>query len=212
MYRQQRSGGILTIVFIGLLGLAIGVGYLAYDNGWFSPQAAPTPTAVPTQAQAPDGTAEAIASPTVPPVQEVTHGARFYAPTAGIAGDIVQSYLDGTSWDVSQLGPNVGHLQGTAWMNDTGNIVLAGHVELSDGRQGIFARLSELQIGDSISLSQDGQEHLYQVKQKFTTEPTDMSVVYPSETNRLTLITCSDYDFFQDTYLERLVVIADRVS
>src|SRR5690606_148895 len=145
-------------------------------------------------------------------VREITDGARFYAPTAGIAGEIVETYLDGTSWDVSQLGPNVGHLQGTAWLQDVGNVVLAGHVEMADGRKGIFAELDELQIGDPITLSQGNEEHTYQVTQKFSTTPDDMSVMYPSDKHRLTLITCAAYDFLSNSYEERFVVIAERVT
>jgi LPXTG-site transpeptidase (sortase) family protein len=145
-------------------------------------------------------------------VREITDGARFFAPTAGIAGQVVETYLDGTSWDVSQLGPNIGHLQGTAWIPDAGNVVLAGHVEMADGRKGIFAELDRLQIGDPITLSQGDTEHTYQVTQKFSTTPDDMTVVYPSETHRLTLITCAAYDFLSNNYEERFVVIAELVN
>ncbi len=211
MYRQQRSG-IGTFVVVILIGLAAGVGYLLYDQGLLSPQSIVVPI-VPTETALP-AVEEALAAPTPAPAaaRDITFGARFYAPTAGIAGEIVETYLDGTSWDVSQLGPNVGHLQGTAWLNTTGNIVLAGHVEMADGSAGIFAPLDKLQIGDPISLSQDGEERTYQVTQKFTTNPTDLSVLYPVQNERLTLITCSAYDFLQDIYLERFVVVAERVS
>jgi LPXTG-site transpeptidase (sortase) family protein len=82
---------------------------------------------------------------------------------------------------------------------------------MADGRLGIFAELDKLDIGDSILLSQNGEEWMYQVTQKFTTGPDDMTVVYPSESHRLTLITCTAYDFLSNQYEERFVVIADRV-
>jgi LPXTG-site transpeptidase (sortase) family protein len=90
--------------------------------------------------------------------------------------------------------------------------VLAGHVEMSDGRKGIFAELDRLQIGDPITITQDDNEHTYQVTQKFTTTPDDMTVVYPTTSHRLTLITCSAYDFLSNNYGERFVVIAERVG
>jgi sortase (surface protein transpeptidase) len=58
---------------------------------------------------------------------------------------------------------------------------------------------------------QDGIEQTFQVTQKFATEPSNLSVLYPSQTEKITLITCSDYDFLRDTYLERVIVIAERV-
>jgi LPXTG-site transpeptidase (sortase) family protein len=93
-----------------------------------------------------------------------------------------------------------------------GNIVLAGHVEMVDGRRGIFATIGELEIGDPLYLSQDGEERVYQVTQLFTTAPDDLSVLYPTTDERVTLITCSNYDFLQDSYLDRVVVIAERVA
>lgn len=208
---QRRSGGLTSFLVVIVLGLAAGVVYLAFDRSNFAAQSPipPTATSEPTQAEA---TLETIASPTPAGVREITDGARFYAPTAGIAGEIVESYLDGTSWDVSQLGPNIGHLQGTAWIQDVGNVVLAGHVEMADGRKGIFADLNALQIGDPITVSQGDEEHTYQVTQKFSTMPDDMTVIYPSDNHRLTLITCAAYDFLSNSYEERFVVIAERVT
>lgn len=212
MYRQQQNNAA-TLVVVILIGLAAGVGYLLYDRGLLAPQTIIIPITTPAPTAVSELPAAAI-TPTAAPQnpREITFGARFYAPTAGIAGEIVETYLDGTSWDVSELGPNVGHLQGTAWLNAPGNIVLAGHVEMADGRAGIFAVLDRLQIGDPITLSQNGEERTYQVTQKFTTHPTDLSVMYPAENERLTLITCSAYDFLQDAYLERFVVVAERVA
>ena len=215
MYRRQQSGGISTFLVVILLGCAAGVGYLIYNNQQTAlqqtPIVTPAPESDPVQEKLPPTAPEAAAPQAVAAAREITQGASFYAPTAGIAGSIVQTYLDGTSWDVSDLGTNVGHLEGTGWLGSPGNIVLAGHVEMADGRKGIFARLDNLQIGDAILLSQDGSEHVYQVKQKFTTSPSDLSVVYPTDRERLTLITCTDYDFLQDTYHERFVVIAERI-
>ena len=43
-------------------------------------------------------------------------------------------------------------------------------------------------------------------------DPTDLSVLRSTDVDRLTLITCDDYDFLRDLYTTRVVVIADRVS
>ncbi len=211
MYR--RRGGSVSILLIAIfLGVAFGLGYLVYDNAFNRPRSEPLPTVT----VLPDMVSSPVREPTViatavPVAREITFGAHFSAPTAGISSNIVQTYLDGTSWDVTELGPNVGHLEGTAWMSRPGNIVLAGHVEMSDGRPGIFANINDLNIGDPVYLTQAGEERAYQVTQKFNTDPNNLEVLYPSANEKVTLITCSNYDFFSDVYRERVIVIAERV-
>jgi LPXTG-site transpeptidase (sortase) family protein len=209
MYGYRRSGPMSGITLAVCLGLIIGIGFLIYDND-FTPRPQHSASAViqPTMTLMP--TLVPTLRPTKP--REITSGANFFAPTAGISTRVIQSYLDGTSWDISDLGTYAGHLQGTAWMNDTGNIVLAGHVEMGDGRKGIFARIEDLKIGDPLILSQDKQRYIYAVKEILTVDPDDLSVLYPSSSEQLTLVTCSNYDFIQDVYHERYVVVADRIS
>jgi LPXTG-site transpeptidase (sortase) family protein len=195
--------------------LVAGVVYLLNDGGLpvsdpatenleLSPTLPPINTASPAPTLVADESPERIA--------EVTDGARFLAPTAGINSHVVEAYLNGESWDVADLGAQVGHLQGTAWTQQPGNIVLAGHVEMVDGRAGIFAGIHQMSIGDPLYLQQDGEERVYQVKQLFNTDPGDLTVLYPTQTDQLTLVTCSNYDFFADEYLDRFIVIAERVG
>lgn len=193
-----------------LLGVITGVMFLARD-GWTpaAPPAAPVDAAPPPPALMP------TLDPFVqsrPVAREITSGATLFAPTAGISATVIQSYLDGTSWDVRELGAFAGHLQGTAWLNQPGNIVLAGHVELADGRQGVFASIGQLSVGDPIFLTQDGEQRVYAVRELRTVNPDDMSVLYPTSDEQLTLITCSNYDFLRDVYHERLVVVARRTA
>ncbi len=194
-----------------LLGVITGVMFLARD-GWTpaAPPAAPVDAAPP-----PPPALMPTLDPFVqsrPVAREITSGATLFAPTAGISAAVIQSYLDGTSWDVRELGAFAGHLQGTAWLNQPGNIVLAGHVELADGRQGVFASIGQLSVGDPIFLTQDGEQRVYAVRELRTVNPDDMSVLYPTSDEQLTLITCSNYDFLRDVYHERLVVVARRTA
>lgn len=141
--------------------------------------------------------------------QEIPSGTRIFIPRAGIEAPIIQAYLDGTSWDVSQLGRNVGHLEGTGWLGEPGaNVVLSGHVEMSDGRGGIFSNLDKLEIGNVITLTSQGRAYTYIVSEISLTSPTDIEPVLPKGDDRLTLITCNDYDFFSNSYRERRIVIA----
>ncbi len=213
MYRSRRSGSAFSLTLVILFGMIAGIGYLIHDN-WgagSSPSNASlsdvnfTQTPVASASATPQTVA---AAPSLP--YEITNGAIFYAPTAGIHTHIVQSYLNGTSWDVNDLGTYAGHLQGTAWVNEPGNIVLAGHAEVFDGGQGIFSSLDELLVGDPLIITQDGQEYLYNVVEIKKVDPDDLTPFYPEDNPRLTLTTCTDYDFLLNTYRERVVVIAER--
>lgn len=207
--RRGNSPLIFVLVFVGIIA---GVGFILFDRQRSAPQIAPTVEA--TLTIAPTG------QPTHEPTQEVVQQssatplpkASLSIPTAGVTADVVAVYLDGQSWDVRELGPNAGHLEGTAWFGQPGNIALAGHVEMPDGKPGIFANLAELNAGDPIILSLDGNEQQYEVTEIKRVEPDDLSVLYPSTTDKLTLITCDDYSFVQNTYLERVVVVAERVT
>lgn len=169
----------------------------------------PPATVTPSASDTPD----AAPSPTRSERSEVPPDSTLFIPSAAILSDIVQAYLDGQSWDVSQLSTNVGHLEGTAWVDRPGNVVLSGHVEMSDGRRGVFASLDELQEGDLLVLTSEGVEYTYVVTDVYITEPDDLAPLQPTTSeHRLTLITCGAYDFFSDAYLERVIVVAERTE
>lgn len=209
MYRRRvssrRNGSPLTPLI--LLGIMFGLGFIIIDR-WRNPppEVLPAPTVALT--------AEPTLAPTTPPLPSATPIAKanLIAPTAGINAQVVDVYLDGTSWDVSSLGEKIGHLEGTAWFGSPGNIALAGHVEMRDGRPGIFARIDEVKEGDPIILQLDTVEQRYRVTQILRVQSDDLTVLYPSTADKITLITCDQYDFVQNAYLERVVVVAERVT
>jgi LPXTG-site transpeptidase (sortase) family protein len=208
MYSRQRSNPASCLTVIILLGVIAGAVFVVVDN-WpltNAPVAEPIPT--PTMAAA---SATAIPTATAVPQASVPLNS-ITIPMAGIHAPIIEVYLSEGSWDISNLGANAGHLQGTAWFDAPGNVVLAGHVEMSDGRKGIFATLREMKTGDPIVVSYQGDSREYAVSELRTVSPDDLSVLSPSDTERLTLITCDRYDFISDQYQERVVIIADRVS
>jgi len=209
-----------------MIGVMSGIIFLVYDQSrpTLMLDHTPTQTAIPTSV----GVASVNASPT-PQFSEALavtpsptpviardlgpdiENAALVIPNAGIVAPIVRAYIGSGSWDVSNLGNNIGHLEGTRWIPESGNVVLSGHVELSDGRQGIFANLHELQTGDRIIITQNGNDYHYDITSVGSVNPTDLTPIYPSSDNRLTLITCGSYDFISDSYLERIVVVAEQV-
>jgi LPXTG-site transpeptidase (sortase) family protein len=226
MYRR-RSTSRGTFMKLILLGVFSGLAFLVYDNlsapgseppVVIEPIATPTP-ALPTEVPEAD-TPPPADTPTPAAVanglttgRDSVSGSTLFIPAAGVFAPITRVYLDGVSWDVSNLGLNIGHLQGTAWMDSSpGNIVLSAHVEMRDGSGGPFSTLHELDIGDLVILQRGEDERRYVITEVFSVEPDDLTPVYPTTSERLTLITCDDYDFFQDVYATRTVVVAERLG
>lgn len=205
-------------MFLLVVAVAGGIIFYVLDNPPTLTAPAPASNADSTATMTPQVVAASTATPVFEPeaasdAQTVSQTApRLVVPRAGINQMIVTAFLDGQSWDVSTLGMNVGHLQGTSWVGEGRNVVLSGHVEMSDGRRGIFGNLDELVEGDLIIVDEQGETVQYAVVNKYRTTPDDLTPIYPTETERLTLITCGDYDFLGDTYRERLIVVAERVS
>lgn len=208
MYRRKRSpfANISSLILVGMLA---GIVFVLYDN-FTQPSLPPidtqhSPTATP---QPPITTTAPTAASAANPVSQ----ASLYIPGAGVSAPIIPVYLSGESWDVTQLGDNVGHLEGTAWLDKPGNIVLSGHVERRNGRPGIFASLNNLAAGDEIILLVEGSERRYRVSELKTVEPDDLTPLYPTTSDVLTLITCDEYDFLQNTYQKRTIVVAERLN
>jgi LPXTG-site transpeptidase (sortase) family protein len=213
-YRRKQNSIFSGILQTLLLGVVLGIVFFSLDNDQPASavkltQSAPIVTAPPKFVPTREATqpAPVIATPDAPPEPTTV-----FIPTVGVHTSIIEAYLDGTSWDVTHLGTNAGHLQGTSSFEQPGNVVLAGHVELSDGRRGVFARIGEVSVGDPIIVEQGDEDRHYIVRAVQTTSADDLSVLYPTTNDQLTLITCDSYDFLQDVYLERIVVIAERIA
>lgn len=204
MYRRSKrtSGSVLLVI---ALGIVAGFIYFVYDQSSPLSMTDVAPTAAPAlQIQA----TEVRSLPEPVPTDESL--ALLIIPKANVGTRIIRVYLDGRgSWDVSHLGSNAGSLQGTAWIDQPGNIVLVGHVEMRDGSPGIFANLKHLEVGDEVLLVRSERDtRIYHVNDIRSISPDDVSVLYPSSENIITLITCDDYDFMSNTYHTRIVVTA----
>lgn len=82
-----------------------------------------------------------------------------------------------------------GHMVETTPLGQTGNAAIAAHRALTKGR--LFNRLDELAEGDQIVVDQKGERTVYTVFKTLLVEPTDVSVLRGSKTDKvLTLITC----------------------
>ena len=94
-----------------------------------------------------------------------------------------------------------------------GNTVMSGHssndiIDKGDYKF-IFARLDQIDKGDSIYVNYQGKRYTYTVTKKEVVAPTDVqALVYPTTKPLLTLITCTPLG----TSLNRLLVTAEQVS
>ncbi len=206
-YQRNRKPNWPLLILIGALAGAI---FVVLDNPdtLFVGSATDTPSTARVEtlpAPEPSPNNAQVATPNTPPPQ-------LLIPAAAVSAPIIPVFLDGVSWDVSRLGSSIGHLQGTAWLDEPGNIVLSGHVELSDGRRGVFASLTTLKAGDRVIVQYQGEERQYTISSIYTVPPEDLTPIYPTNEDQLTLITCDDYNFLSDSYETRTIVVAQRVT
>ncbi|MEW6580180.1 MAG: class F sortase [Chloroflexota bacterium] len=133
-------------------------------------------------------------------------------PAVSVGAPIIPAGRVRGTWETRHLGDSVGHLVGTAWLDGPGgNIVLAGHVESFTGAPGPFAYLFEAKLGDLVVLREGAREERYRVTRIEHVDPYDVSWLAQDGISRITLITCTDWDFDSESYLGRLVVVAEPV-
>jgi LPXTG-site transpeptidase (sortase) family protein len=138
----------------------------------------------------------------------------IYFPQADTVGRIVTAVRVPGGWDITYLQNLVGHLEGTSWLGESGNTVLAGHFEDQVGVPGPFRYLYAAEIGDEIIIEDRATDEIlvYEVIDVFTTSPDDLEVLRHTDSPRLTLITCDNWNPDRETYTERVVVIAAPVG
>lgn len=111
------------------------------------------------------------------------------------------------------LHDGVVHYPGSARPGQAGNFFLTGHSSYypwDDGRyKDVFARLGELDIGDTYSVYYGGDKHTYRITKKYEVKPSDVSVLDQPTTQRTaTLMTCTPVG----TTLRRLIVQAEEID
>ncbi len=104
------------------------------------------------------------------------------------------------------------HYPGTSLPGENGNIVVTGHSSYfpwDPGRfKDVFALLHDVEVGDRVVVYYNQKKFIYEIKEKFEVKPTQIEVLKQTETETLTLITCTPVG----TNLRRLIVIAKPVE
>ncbi len=130
--------------------------------------------------------------PTPGPEQAV----RIQIPAIGVDAPVVE----GDDWESLKQG--AGHHIGSANPGERGNCVISAHNDIFGE---IFRDLPDLELGDEILVHTASQVYRYEVTQKRIIQPTEVSVMAPTSSPVLTLISCYPYGI--DTH--RIVVIAE---
>jgi sortase A len=99
----------------------------------------------------------------------------------------------------------VGHIPGTAFPGEPGNIGIAGH------RDTFFRQLRDIREDDVITLTTPGRSYEYSVESTQVVDPTDVQVLDGSNQPILTLVTCYPF-YFVGPAPQRYVVRARQVA
>lgn len=175
-----KSDFLLQITIFGMTAIMLAL-FVAkiYPSGLFKHQDVSLAAA--------DQAIKLIPIPTTPPNTIIIPSVNVNLPIA--KGTIVDNkwvlYDDKVSW------------LATSQTAGRGNVILYAH-----NRDKLFGTLKDLEIGQEISLKQDGKSYVYQVTQKRRVTPHDVDAIL-SNNDQLTLYTC-DGSFDQ----KRLIVIA----
>ena len=187
----------------------------ALRRSWAEPAARPAPTEPPSAAPS----APPSVQPSTQPSEEPAEAAEPVATSPdlgdGIAVLHVPALADFDPWvvvegtSVASLKRGPGHIRGTALPGEVGNVVLSGH-RTTYGAP--FARLGELQPGDSVVLETRDRWLTYSVTGTRIVAPTAIEVTYPVPGKRkatpterlLTLTTCHP----RYSARQRMVVVA----
>lgn len=100
---------------------------------------------------------------------------------------VVAPVLPGT--DDWTLNRGVGHIDDTALPGSTGNIGIAAH------RDSYFRALKDIVTGDVITIETVHGADTYRVERIWIVDPEDVSVIDPTETPSVTLVTCYPFYF-----------------
>jgi len=130
--------------------------------------------------------------PTPGPEQAV----RIQIPVIGVDAPVVEGD------DSEMLKRGAGHHIGSANPGESDNCIISAHNDIYGE---IFRDLPDLSVGDEVLVHTASRVYRYEVSQSRIIDPEDVSVMYPTSSPVLTLISCYPYGI--DTH--RIVVIAE---
>jgi sortase A len=111
--------------------------------------------------------------------------------------------FEGTS--EQNLNRGAGRIAGTARIGEPGNVGIAAH------RDGFFRALKDVQIGDVLLLERLDATDSYRIVSTVIVDPSDVSVLEPTATDSVTLVTCFPF-YYVGSAPRRFIVHAQLVT
>jgi LPXTG-site transpeptidase (sortase) family protein len=144
-------------------------------------------------------------------------GAVISIPSIGVNAPVVRlglrQFANGdVTWDTSTITTQVGHLDGMGWFGQAGNTVLGGHSELAGRSPAVFYDLDKVEIGDEIVVTIGDTVYRYTVTRTFEVGQRDLSILYPTNNEQLTIMTCDTDSLSGGQYVRRTVIVAERAG
>lgn len=192
---------LLWIAGLCLLGW---VGYVELDTYVYQLRATESLSAerVDAVSRATPGTTMAPAAPNREPAPVLAIGdpvGKIEIPRIGLSAAVAEGASN------SVLRHAVGHLPDTPLPGFGGNVAIAGH------RDRQFRPLRDIGPGDEILVTTPERTLTYRVEWTRVTDPSDVTVLAPTSTPSLTLITCHPF-YFVGHAPDRFIVRARRVT
>jgi len=107
------------------------------------------------------------------------------------------------------LDRGLGMVAGTAYPDEVGNIGISGH------RDGFFRPLKDITLGDTIEIRTAAGVQKFEVSDISIVDALEVSVLDPTDTTVLTLITCHPFyyeGYAPDRYIVRAIPVGDNVN
>jgi sortase A len=115
---------------------------------------------------------------------------------------LVVPVFDGTS--DRNLNRGASRIEGTARIGEPGNVGIAAH------RDGFFRVLKDVRVGDVLLLDRLTASDAYRIVATSIVDPADVSVLQPTATQSVTLVTCFPF-YYVGSAPRRFIVRAERV-
>lgn len=125
--------------------------------------------------------------------------AELSIPRVGLSAVVLQ----GSDERTLRLG--LGHIETTPFPGESGNVAIAGH------RDSFFRPLRHVQVGDDIMLDTPTARVHYRVSSYRVVDPSEVSVIDPTDAAVLTLVTCFPF-YFVGSAPDRFIVRANFVA
>jgi sortase A len=212
------SLGMLLFGFVGYqlwgTGLQTAASQKALAKEFASKQRAPLPRPTTTVTAAPTTTVATVGASAAPTTAATTTTLPRPEPLDIPEADSVfaqlaiprinmkaNNILSGVS--VDDLRKGVGHFRNTPLPGQKGNVALAGHRTTYGGP---FLHIDQMQNGDPITFTNLlGEVYVYKVTSQTVVAPDDTSVLQPTDSPTLTLVTCTPVG----TSTDRLIIKAE---